>query len=245
MHATHKLRLSAVMVALGCQIAAVAGTTFSTPVMRIEATAGPLTGSFEIPMANPAGPDVFTAFQLAPIDILDTNTNAFIARLNSANVVIQTGDTKRLNLGFVLEAGDADTDISISSSVLAFDPLADAMGRATASLTVTDQNGDGATLTGLGAGGMSYRTMYNGGVLFADGINSVVTGPGGSMSGDVNVPAAGELPIGVPVSEMNATLDFRVTAGDSASGTTNYLILPEPASVLLMLGLGLSALRRR
>jgi len=137
-------------------------------------------------------------------------------------------------LDFVVIAGSAETTFTITSAVLNFLPI-NAEGTANAGMTVTDQNGDGATLTGLYAG-KAYEATYNGGTLFADLVPPGDVPPWQAMG---------------TVSSMQASFKFTLSAYDAASATSTYTTrkVPEPSSLVTLLasitGLAGFAYRRR
>jgi hypothetical protein len=156
-----------------------------------------------------------------------------------------------VNLGFLVQAGPVTTEFTITSALLSFPGINPASGKATVQVGVTDLNGDGATLTGLipSAGGdRVYRAAYNGSVPggseFTSLVSGVSAGPGSSNGTSIDDPAVGLKPIAGTVNDMSSMIKFSLTAFDTASGTTNYQIVPEPASIFV-LGLGALALFRR
>jgi hypothetical protein len=190
-------------------------------------------------------------------DIL-TGDGDVVATLDSATLklVKDPAATKAyyLELGFTLHAGVSDTDFDITSALLSFPTLSPGQlqpplggGRATASLTATDNNSNGVTLMPAGANGSgAYTAQYDGwvpnGITFASLVGEMTFGSGGSGSASQSFPSSGYAPINDPVYDMSAMLAFNLTYGDSASGTTTYRILPEPVTgigaLLLTLALG-------
>ncbi|MBU0616912.1 MAG: PEP-CTERM sorting domain-containing protein [Planctomycetes bacterium] len=165
-----------------------------------------------------------------------------IATLDQAFLTI-VGDPQ-IALGFAVSAGAADTTVTITSAVLSFDPLVNPDGAASAGVTLTEA-GDNppATLVGLaGDLGSAYAAYYNvpPGSVFAEFVTSLMTDTTTSGSGNTG----GWVVISDTVSSMQAQYSFILSAGDLASGTSNFLIVPEPAS-LAMLALGAVALLRR
>lgn len=157
----------------------------------------------------------------------------------------------QVNLGFLVQAGDVTTEFTIQSALLSFPGINPATGKATVQVGVTDLNGDGATLTGLAPGSSGnrvYRADYNGfvpgGTEFTSLVDGLVAGPGESVNTSVDDPLLGFKPVAGTVTDMSSMLKFSLTAFDTASGTTNYQIVPEPAAFML-LGLGALALFRR
>jgi len=190
-----------------------------------------------------------------------TEGGDFIASLDSATLKLVKDPvaTKAyyLELGFTLHAGVSDTDFDILSPLISFQTLPswalqppDGGGRATASLTATDVNGDGVTLMPAGpSGNGAYTAQYNGwapnGITFASLVGELSFGPGGSGNASQSYPQTGYAPINDDVYDMSAVLAFNLTAEDSGSGTTTYRILPEPVAGVGALLLVLAATWRR
>lgn len=172
---------------------------------------------------------------------LGTLTSAFVETVSDPIVT----------LNFAVQAGAVMTSFTATSTILSFANIVNGVGTASAGVTADDTNGDGVTL-GLGASlpGMYVAKYNNSGIPFSDldgttfadlhttpyfdpiGINqSAGTGPFQLVPGSVG--------------NMQAGFDFTLSAGDIASGTSTFVILPAPgAAALLGLG-GLMAARRR
>jgi MYXO-CTERM domain-containing protein len=166
-----------------------------------------------------------------------------VARLDQGFLTI-VGEPQ-IAMGFAVTAGEADTTVTITSAVLSFDPLANPTGAASAGLTLTEVGGNPpAQLTGLGGDmGSAYAAYYNTppGTVFAEFVSSLQTGTTVSESGSTG----GWVAIAEPVSSMQAQYSFSLSAGDAASGTSNFLVIPEPAGlVLLVLGAAVVVRRR-
>jgi uncharacterized protein (TIGR03382 family) len=147
-------------------------------------------------------------------------------------------------------AGAMDTEFTITSALLSFGtPIDPASGRATAAVTVTDLLGNGAQLTGLGPGGGAYVAGYNGlvpgGSTFAELIPSLAAPAFSSNAVDSDFPGGGAFAaIAGGVNDMSAQFNFTLSANDLASGTSNFEIIPAPATMAL-LGVGALLGRRR
>jgi hypothetical protein len=166
-------------------------------------------------------------------------------------VVVQpsvgTRSDPQVHLNFVTVGGTTDTEFTVTSSLLNFAAMANPVGQSDVGINLTDRDGDGATLwAASGNNGVSF-SHYNGlapaGDVFSELLTSsvVVSNAYGSASGDDDT--GGYLPINDTVSSMSAQIHFMVTAHDLASGSSTFLIVPEPASLVLLFALTL--LRRR
>lgn len=149
-------------------------------------------------------------------------------------------------LNFVMTGGTEDTEFTITSALQTFDPMVNPFGQSEVGINLTDRNGNGATLwSTLGNDGVSF-SHYNGlapaGSLFAELLrDDILANPFQSAAGSDNTN--GFQPIVDIVSSMSARINFMVSARDLASGSSTFIIIPEPASLALLLSLAL--LRRR
>ncbi len=165
-----------------------------------------------------------------------------VATLNHASLVV-VGDPQ-IALGFAITAGPADITVTISSALLSFDPLVNPVGAASMGVTLTECGGDpAASLVGLaGDAGSIYAAYHNvpPGSVFAEFVPGLATGTTISGAGSTG----GWVPIADTVGSMQALYSFGLSAGDEASSTSNFMIVPEPLS-LALLGLGVITLARR
>lgn len=175
----------------------------------------------------------------AAIPITDDNGD-LIAMLDSANTSIIADPV--ISLGFALTAGGADTAVTISSALLSFPTIDPADASASVGVTATDVDGNTASVTGGGPDGGIYRALYNGSTEFAELITSVsVADPFDSMSEDAET---GLIAVGEPVSSMSAEFSFTLSANDATSATSVFAVIPEPASLLLLVTIGAFTRRR-
>jgi len=199
------------------------------------------------------------SFELSEMtELRDPDNNELVATLNppdlGAITSIEYFTDPVVSLNFSVQAGGTTTTFMIASALLSFPTLNNPDGAASAAYSVSDFTGNGATLTGIGdpggAGG-AYLAQYNGfagtvsGTTFAELHQQIIAGPfSTNTSTEEQPPGGGFQPISGAVNDMSALVSFTLTPFDLASGTTTYVIVPEPASLVpLMLGVGL--LRRR
>ena len=250
-------RISRTIAVLAAASAFAAGAQVSDPLITISASSSLGSGSVSFSSSDlgaitqPNGGIAFILFN--PLTIVDQQNNNIIGRITQLNVISNADNTDTpltadalTSIGFVASAGDADTTFNMTASLINTGSVLNAALRATASVNVTDTNGNGATLTGLGAGGTFFNAAYNGGTTFAD----LVTGPlstVGSADSSQDFPAAPGIfsPIGVSLSSIQAQFNFSLTAGDSAGGTSGFFSIPTPASAALFGIAGIAAIRRR
>lgn len=223
-----------------------ASADLSNVVFRIEATNSLGSGVYEVTADQGSWDGDTYTWGGGNVDIMDEGGNV-IATLMHAQV--NAVADPQVGILFDVVAGATDTQFTISSGELSFPAITNATGVASAGLTVTDAGQDnGAIATGNGgSGGSAYQANYNGlapaGTLFAEFIPSVIVStPGGSSTGSGST--GGFIAIPGTVTSMSAQYSFMLSALDSASGTSNFVIVPEPASVAL-LALGALALIRR
>ncbi|MCA9273411.1 MAG: hypothetical protein KDA31_10225 [Phycisphaerales bacterium] len=252
-------RISSVLAAAAAASAFAAGAQISDPLITITASSSLGMGSASFTSADlgaitqPNGGIVFILF--SPLTIVDQNNNNIIATITQLNVINNADNTDTAStpdaltsIGFGVFAGNADTTFNMTASLIGTGAVSNAALRATASVNVTDNNGNGATLTGLGAGGTYFNAAYNGGTTFADLVVGPLVAPAiGSNDSSQDSPAAPGVfsPIGVALNNMQAQFNFSLTAGDSAGGTSGFFSIPTPSSAALFGIAGFTAIRRR
>jgi hypothetical protein len=188
--------------------------------------------TFQIPV--PPGVTSWTWASSDMIEMRSPTTGELIAVLNpdGRQSWVEYVDDPIINLAFAVQAGSSTTTFTISSGVLSFATLT-AEGRATVGGSLTDGNGDGATLTGVGdpSGAQgTYLAQYNGdaatlsGTTFAEVIQSMTAGIFTTSTTSDNVPPLGFDLIADPVSDMSVMVSFTLSENDLASGTSSYVI---------------------
>ncbi len=226
----------------------------SDVIFRIEATNATGTGFLEFTKAdlvyNPVS-DTYHWNQSLAMPIEDGFGDT-IATLQNANLALRINDVKKIAGAFAVQAGETDTTFTLTMAQLTFNtlPASVTAGRAGLAANVTDTTVpfDGASMQAIGpATGMlitNYNGMVPGGTLFTYALSglSVPTGSGSALA---YIPPVGYLDIPDPVSDMNSAVAFTLTAGDLGGGTHYFEIIPEPATVGLLLAGALLLARRR
>lgn len=242
-------RFSPLAAGLIGMLAATASADVSNVVFSVTATNSQGTATWQGTVVDGYFDDVAGTYDWAmsgPLDLVDPTNGNVIATLTEGSTHLVMDP--QINLTFAVQAGNTDTSFTISSALLSFSTINSAVGKSSAAMSVTDLSGDGATLTGDSANGLAYLTQYNGfvpgGTTFSEDINTISAGAFLSGNASSNVPPIGTSPIGGSVSNMSAQIKFVLSANDIASGTTNFEITPEPAT-LALLGAGFGLIRRR
>ena len=147
-----------------------------------------------------------------------------------------------MNLYFSVVAGADQTSFFITRSSLEFDPpLINPLGWVDVTYILTDTDGDGATLQGLGSNGGAFLAQYNGyagapggpqGTTFAEGIFSMTAEPYQTVTATFEIPA---VTIEGTIKDISLLAHFELSAFDTAQGSCDYSIIPEPATLVLWL----------
>ncbi|MBI5864676.1 MAG: hypothetical protein HZB38_09235 [Planctomycetes bacterium] len=174
----------------------------------------------------------YTYFQNDPIPVISEATGEVVATVLNIDLLLRNSPVNEVQLGFVVEAGHDSTTFHIDAPINRFlsIPAAEARGRATASFTIADMDGDFAMLVGSGPPGTgAYTASYNAaaddpGSPFTNLVYFVYAGQDSSATGSQNDPPAGYRPIGSIVRSSTVEISFEMTANDLASSTTRFVI---------------------
>lgn len=241
-------KLCAICVAAGGALAlsAAASATLTDPFIFVRATNAQGTGTFAVPLGDTMpGPGGSTVFSLgSPVDIMSgPNVIATLTQLNSTVRPLAGAQPNTITLSFTFFAGDSNTTFEVLSTTFTFDPIMNQSARATAGMTITDSDGNGANSTGS-FDGSHYRASTNNGV-FADLLdNALVAGPGSSNTASDRSPINGFSPLAQDATSMTAAWGFTLSAHDQVGVTSSFFLVPAPGA-LALLGLGGITMVRR
>jgi len=160
-----------------------------------------------------------------------------------------------ISLNFNAVAGAVATTFRVTSAILPVGIL-NPVARAQAGITITDLDGNGATVAGLYGGGLTYRSACNvlggpvltPGLIFADLLPGFGPTPafGGLTMSDEFPPAPFFAPVAGFITNMQSEFWVNVSANDSIGATSVFVKqIPAPGAAGLMAVAGLVGLRRR
>lgn len=146
---------------------------------------------------------------------------------------------------FGVRAGSSTTTFNIFSDVEVFTPMTNPDAYASAGISLTDRAGStpGATITGLFADGKINQAMYNGTTAFAYLVDTFSV-TGNTLTHNESKPLSGSEVLNDTLTSIESDFSFTLTAKDAAAGTSDFSVVPEPATICL-LGLGVLGLIRR
>lgn len=233
----------ALVCALSAAAAQCAFAELSATVFSVTACNANGCGSFTAPY-NPDADSPDGYFDLyGPIPLVDGGNGNLIAVLESGSLAA-FGDPV-IGMTFTVQAVGVPTAFNINSGTLSFPGILGAVGTASGGLTVTDSDANGFAAsagTGGATGVSSWAAYYNGLTQFAEDIGPITVL---NVAGSQTVPYnAGPSVIPGVTTDIHVNFSFVLSGNDSASGTSVFSVVPEPASFML-LGLGCFAMLRR
>ncbi len=173
----------------------------------------------------------------------DANHN-LLATIEPFGLSLSLDPDPMAGLSFGVLAGNAPTNFTISTAPVVFAALSNPLAFASASVTVTDFDNDGASLTGAYAG-QSFKALSNIGVFTTLAPSLVAVGAGSNASTPNVPPTVGNI-LGA-VTTLQASFSFQLSANDLGSGSGTFSV-PEPGTFVLLALAGLCLLgysRRR
>jgi uncharacterized protein (TIGR03382 family) len=231
---------------------ALAGASLSGgALVQINATSSRGTGSYSVFVPVGEFEGIYHWSINGPLAVTSDSDGSELFSINELDLTFNADPV--VDLRFSLKNSDLvnPTMFSIATLPMVVNPVigaAAAVGVASASLSVTNGIGSpaGASVVGQfpgGLGGKVYQARYDGGAVFASLVDSFAVLVGGSRTETTN----GGLfaPVGASVSVMEAEYRFILSAGDQASGTSTFEIVPEPITAAFLVLGGLLSLRRR
>lgn len=236
----------AVVVVAG--LAGIASADLTTEVFILHAQVGGQSGSFMASQDDGYFDGDGNFFWTLDSEIQIQGDNGdILATLSGASVIVMQDPV--ISMNFNVQAANQNTIFTVNSGLLSFATIANPIGAASAGVTVTDFNGNGATLSPDGSS--IYASRYNGnfpsGTPFADLLSDPISaGAFQTNAASDEYPGGGNyVSIGTAVSSMSAAWTFTLSPLDVASGTSTYVIIPTPAGASLLGLAGLAAIRRR
>jgi hypothetical protein len=155
------------------------------------------------------------------------------------NLTLNINADPEVGIEFGFRAGSTATVFNLESEVLTFEAMTNPEASASAGITLTDRNSNGATITGLLPNGKTYQAWYNNSSVYSNLVS------GFSISGKTQTNSQETSgTIYDSVTSIASKFSFRLSAADSASGTSTFVVVPEPAT-LFVLGIGSLILFRR
>jgi len=164
--------------------------------------------------------------------------------IESLSLTLQ--DDPEVGIEFGIRAGNSATTYSIVSDVVSFDPLVNPAAYASAGVTLTDRTPSGATLKGLFEGGKTHQARYNGSSVFANLVDGFTISGGTLTKNEDKGNEFSTITITDTVSSIESQFYFTLSAKDSASGTSNFVVTPAPEpTTICLLGLGVLGLVKK
>ena len=152
-----------------------------------------------------------------------------------------------VSVNFTAVAGNVDTAFTFASGLLSFaaTPFTNPLATASAGISVTDRNGNGASLVG-NYDGLAHRADSNG--LVPGGNPFALFIPSFNVASPFGTEVRSGSQVGVipgVVTSISSEFSFVLSANDSVAGTSVFQIVPTPGSLAMLGVAGLAIGRRR
>jgi hypothetical protein len=229
--------VTAVTSLLATQALAATPDGRARPRVTVTVTAGSKTIQLSPGLAPEAPGAGRTRWKLAG-PLVVRNHGGVLGRLNDIQL---DGLTDSVDAVLHVVAGPSDTTFSITTSNVDVGTLVNPDVAASAGVTVTDRDGNGATLTGQLAGAKTYEAVYNGSTGWRQLVATTPTTNDDTAVTDDRTPLAGHDMISATVSGIQTAWRFSLSANDSASGSSRFSI-EASADIPLLNRVGLLAL---
>ncbi len=173
----------------------------------------------------------------------DVNHN-LLATIEPYGLSINLDSDPTAGLSFGVLAAGVPTNFTISTSTVTFPAFSNPAAVASAALTVTDLDSNGASMTGAFPGPMAFQALSNVGT-FAYLAPSISATALQSVASTPNVPPTVGNILGA-VTSIQSTFSFQLSANDLGSGSGTFSV-PEPGTfgILALAALGFVVLRLR
>jgi len=184
-----------------------------------------------------ANPDTTYAWTLASTIDVNLGVGIGIAHIDGLSIGVKADPF--IDFGFSARSANGETHFTFISELLLINPALAAGAEATARATVITDEEDSVVSGDFGS--KVYRSVYNGGTVFADLVSAPVY--------EYKKEIAPSRLISSQVSSMQVQWGLTVSSGGEASGTSHFQIMgdviPEPATIALLGFGGLCLLRKR
>ncbi len=249
MKARHQFAALLLLVPVSAALAGAVPMTAN--IIQVSATSSDgATASFEEVFPVSSFNDSLSWTLPAPLTLRD-NAGAAMGTIEDLKVTFNADP--QVDLSFSIINNDLTNAVmySVSTATISFAAINNPQAAASASMTLTQGAGSaaGGYTTGL-LDGKAYQARYSShpvidtNTVFASlvpGLSFIGLGTSGTESS----PVVGMTTILGPVTMMESQFAFVLSPGDQASGTSAFLVTPEPATLSVLLIGGLFLARRR
>jgi hypothetical protein len=238
------------LVTLSAAVLFMTATTARATISEVQIAAVSVSsslGSGEFDVKVPFDPSGQYSYLSGPDPIAiysnDANHN-LLATIQPYGLSVTLDSDPTAGLSFGVLAANTPTNFTISTSSVVFGAIPSPSAVASAALTVTDVDSNGASITGAYPGSLAFQALSNQGT-FAYLAPSISATAEQSIASTPNVPPTTGTIIGA-VTSIQSNFSFQLSANDLGSGSGTFSV-PEPGTfgMLAVASLGLLVMRRR